>query len=199
MTAIILAGGKSTRMGKDKALTFLRGRYLLEIVVERVYFTFDKVLIATPSPEKYRFIKKGAKVKIVKDIFPEKGPLGGIYTGLIHSKDEYNFICGCDMPFLNKKLIEKMAEMACGFDVVTPEVEGFFEPLHSIYSKRCIEPVLRNLRRGKLKIKSFFPQVRFKYIPEKIIRKYDPELFSFFNLNTPTVFEKANRLSFSSL
>ena len=101
MTGIILAGGKSTRIGKDKALLKISREYLIKLVLERLKSVFKNVLVVTGDPSRYKFLK----VPVIKDAVYQKGPLGGIYTGLLYSKDDYNFICGCDMPFLNSNLL----------------------------------------------------------------------------------------------
>jgi len=188
MTAIILAGGKSKRLGKDKALLNIGRMHLIELVIERVRSVFNDVLIVTPNPSNFNFLNK-KRIKILRDAVLGKGPLGGIYTGLLYSNDEYSFVCGCDMPFLNPSLLRFMAQRIRDADILVPEVDGFLEPLHSIYSKRCIEPIRWHLEVDDLKVKNFFPEVRCRPVPEKIIKRYDPSLLSFFNLNTPKMLD----------
>ena len=129
------------------------------------------------------------------DIIFEKGPLGAIYTGLSFAKDEYSFVCGCDMPFLNFNLLLAMKKTAKNWDILVPVINGFLEPLHSIYSKNCLLAIKKHLDRDDLKVKSFFSEVRCKYFSEKNIRKYDPQLLAFFNLNTPQMFYRLKELT----
>lgn len=191
MTTVILAGGKSRRLGEDKALVKVEGKPLIQMVIERVGCLFDNILVVSPTPSRLAFLQQARGVSLVQDAVPGKGPLGGIYTGLIRSRDRYNFICGCDMPFLNPGLVEFLFGIAWERDVdaVVPVVAGFPEPLHSIYSKKCLASVKDNLDKQELKVKVFFPQIRCAFIPEHLMRRYDPSLLSFFNLNTPKKLE----------
>lgn len=197
MAAIILVGEKSKRMGKNKALLKINGRCLIEHVIDRLSIVFKDVLIVTPLPASFRFLNK-QRVKIVKDVVFQKGPLGGIYTGLFYSRDKYNFICGCDMPFLNWRLLKAMVSMTADIDILVPLINGFLEPLHSIYSRRCIKSIEKHLKADDLKIKKIFSEVRCRYLPQELIKKYDPTLFSFFNLNTTRMFHLANKTSAAS-
>lgn len=190
MTGIILAGGKSRRVGKGKALLKIGDKRIIEMVVEKLEATFDDTLIVTGSPFNYQFLG----VKVIRDIVPEKGPLGGIYTGLLSSKSEYNFICACDMPFLNTRLLKFMASEVTNCDLVVPVVGGFVEPLHSIYSKRCLSAIKSHLEVDDLKVKNFFSEVKCRYLSEDLIRRYDPDLLSFLNLNTPKMLKLAREM-----
>ncbi|MBE0478841.1 molybdenum cofactor guanylyltransferase, partial [Candidatus Aerophobetes bacterium] len=190
MTAIVLAGGKSRRIGENKAFLSIDGKYLIEIVIERLKSVFDHILIVTPEPAAFEFFD-AKKVKIIKDVVLNKGALGGIYTGLVFSPDEYNFVCGCDMPFLNPHLLKFMLSRVDDVDALVPVIGGFMEPLHSIYSTRCAGYIKKHLHINDLKIKNFFPEVKCRYLPEEVVRKYDPHLRSFFNLNTSAMLKLA--------
>ncbi len=191
MTGIVLAGGKSQRMGEGKASLKIGGKQVIELILEKLRVAFDDVLIVGNS----NFIYPLSQVGVLADAILGKGPLGGIYTGLLNSKSEYNFFCACDMPFLNIDLLKFIISEIDASDAVIPMVRGFVEPLHAIYSKRCLPAIKNCLENGDLKIKNFFPEVKCKYIPEIEIRKYDPSLHSFLNLNTPATLELANNLS----
>jgi molybdopterin-guanine dinucleotide biosynthesis protein A len=134
---------------------------IIEIVVEKLKEVFSDIIIVTNSPPDYQFLD----VKLIKDLIPGKGPLGGIYTGLLLSDSEYNFVCACDMPFLSIDLLKVMISEMDGSDLIVPVVRGFVEPLHSIYSKRCLAAIKFHLEVNDLKVKSFFPEVKCKYFP----------------------------------
>ena len=190
MTGIVLVGGKSQRMGEKKTSLKIGRKQVMELILEKLRIVFDNVLIIGSSNFTYPL----SQLKVLSDTIPGKGPLGGIYTGLTSSKSEYNFFCACDMPFLNVDLLEFMISEMDGSDAVIPMVRGFVEPLHAIYSKRCLPAIKNCLRSEDLKIKSFFSEIKCKYVPEKKIRKYDPFLLSFLNLNTPQTVELARNL-----
>jgi len=189
MTGIILAGGKSRRMKKDKALLEIGKKQVIKLIVEKLKIVFDNVLIIGNSSLDYQFLG----VRIVEDAVSEKGPLGGIYTGLSASQSEYNFICGCDMPFLNVDLLRFMVSETDDNDIIIPVIKGFVEPLHAIYSKRCLPAIKSRIEAEDLKVKSFFSEVKCKHLPEDKIKKYDPYLLSFSNLNTPQMLELARK------
>ncbi len=190
MTGIVLAGGKSQRMGEGKASLKIGRKQVIEIILEKLRVTFDDVLIVGNS----NFICPLSEEGILADMIPGKGPLGGIYTGLLNSKSEYNFFCACDMPFLNVDLLKFIISEIDASDAVIPMVRGFVEPLHAIYSKRCLPAIKNCLENEDLKIKSFFSKVKCKYIPENKIKRYDPSLISFLNLNTPEAVELVKNL-----
>ena len=111
------------------------------------------------------------------------------------SKDKYNFVVSCDLPFLNAGLISYMIELTEGHDIVVPRLNGLVEPLDAIYSKHCLIPIKRQLDRNELKIQSFFGQVKVRYIRESEIKKYDPKGIAFFNVNTEEDLEKARLMA----
>lgn len=205
MTGVVLAGGKSTRMGTNKAVLEVGGRTLIESVVEKLHALFPEVLIIANSPELYETLGP----KVFPDLIPDKGSLGGLYTGLFYASYAYAFFAACDMPFLNPDLITFMKAIVeeglgpppsghmecCPYDVVIPKAQGELHPLHAIYSKRCL-PFMRELiDRDHLKIVAFFPQVRVKVMEEETIRRFDPSLLSLFNANTPEELALARQLS----
>jgi len=140
-------------MKKNKALLKIGKKQVIKLIIEKLKIVFDNVLIIGNSSLNHQFLG----VRIVEDAVSGKGPLGGIYTGLLVSKSEYNFICGCDMPFLNVDLLRFMvSETTDENDIVIPVVKGFVEPLHAIYSKRCLPAIKPHLEVKDLKVKSFF-------------------------------------------
>ena len=114
-----------------------------------------------------------------------RGPLGGIYTGLLHSKDMYNFVVACDMPFINPELIKYMLGKISNYDVVIPEYNNRLQPLCAIYSKSCIRPIEIELSKKNLKVINFLKYVKVKKITEKVVTRLNPEKRCFANINTP--------------
>jgi molybdopterin-guanine dinucleotide biosynthesis protein A len=150
----------------------------------------DEVIIVTNSPQKYGHLE----ARLVGDIYPGKGSLGGIYSGLRAARSEYGLVVACDMPFLDLSLLRYMILLSPGQDVVIPRIGGLTEPLHAIYSKQCLQPIERVLAGGGGRIIEFFPEVRVRYVEEQEIKLFDPQCLSFFNINTPADLEKARSL-----
>lgn len=116
-------------------------------------------------------------------------------SGLIASEAEYNFVVGCDLPFLNANLISYMIELTNGHDIVVPKLKGLVEPLHAIYSRHCLIPIKRQLDRNKLKIQSFFGEVKVRYLRKSEIKRHDPQGIAFFNVNTEKDLQKARLIA----
>jgi molybdopterin-guanine dinucleotide biosynthesis protein A len=191
ISCIVLAGGGGKRLGTDKAFLEIGGRVLIEGIVEKMARIGDEVIIVTNSPQKYRYLE----VWLVADVYPGRGALGGIYSGLKAARSHHSLVVACDMPFLDLRLLRYMILLSPGQDVVIPRVEGLTEPLHAIYSKRCLQPIARVLAAGDLKIIDFFTEVRVRYVEEQEIKLFDPQCLSFFNINTPADLEKARSLA----
>lgn len=181
MTGIILSGGRNTRMGENKAFLKVNGERLIDRTVRLFKAAFKQVIIVTASPLDYL----DQPAAIVTDILPDKGALGGIYTGLFYTLGEHAFVAACDMPFLNLDFLKYMVSQAPGYDIVVPQTPEGFQPLHAVYARRCL-PVIRGLlEKDHLKITGFYPGHRLLTIPPETIRPFDPEGRMFLNLNTP--------------
>ena len=191
MVAIILSGGNNRRMLHNKAFLQMGQKSIIEREIEVLSTFFSRIIVVTNTPENHEHLR----VSLVSDVVPGKGPLGGIYSGLMASKDKYNFVVSCDLPFLNAGLISYMIELTEGHDIVVPRLNGLVEPLHAIYSKHCLIPIKRQLDRNELKIQSFFGEVKVRYIRESEIKKYDPKGIAFFNVNTEEDLEKARLIA----
>jgi len=188
MTGVVLAGGRSRRMGRDKALLPIGGATLIELVVARLREVCgERLLLVTNTPEAYRQLG----VQIVPDALPPGQSLVGIYTGLRHA-GEPAFVCACDMPFLSPPLIRHMAALAEGADVVIPRHGGEYEPLHAVYTPACLDPIRRCVERQGRNI-DFLAEVRVRIVDEPELRRFDPDLRSFANLNTPEDYAAARR------
>jgi len=181
VTGAILAGGKSSRMGSDKAFLAYSGRPLIETVIDSVSALTHDMMIVTNTPAPYK--KYG--IKIHGDIIKDRGPLGGIYTALIESNTRYILAVGCDMPFLNRDLLRYMLGSIAAHEAVVPERDGRPEPLCAVYSKMCVEPIRVQLLRGNCKVTDFFDKVKVRILTREEIAPFDPEERCFINVNTP--------------
>jgi molybdopterin-guanine dinucleotide biosynthesis protein A len=195
ISCIILAGGKSTRLGHDKVLETLGNTSLLEQVISRIDPLSKEIIVVTAKERTFTQLASRPKVKIVSDILPGQGSLGGIYTGLVKSDSFYNLVVAADMPFVNTALLKYMIGICEGFDFVLPRVNGLFEPLHAIYSKNCIKPIESILNEGKKVIVELFNHVKVKYVEADEVDKFDPQHLSFFNINTKEELETAKKIA----
>jgi molybdopterin-guanine dinucleotide biosynthesis protein A len=180
MTGIILAGGKSTRMGEDKAFIEVGEVPLFERAYRVLREIFSEIIIVANDARPF----ENYEARLQKDIISDKGALGGLYTGLFHSQSHHAFCAACDMPLLNPRLIKYMAEERDEYDVIIPRTRDGLHPLHAIYSKRCLNPMRQLLNRDDLRIVNFFPQVTVRYIEEMEIRELDPHMRSLISVNT---------------
>ena len=185
MNAVILVGGKSSRMGTNKAFLELKGKTFIELQIELLREMFDEISISANTPSEYEYLN----LPIFKDIYPGKGPLGGIYTSLINSSSLHTFMLACDMPFVGPELIKHLKDLTKEYDVVIPKSENGLEPLHAFYSKNCIEPIKRELDENNLRIRSFFPQVSVKIVELGSLASSDHFKNSIKNLNTMADYE----------
>jgi len=181
-TGIILAGGKNSRMGANKAFLEIDGTRLIDKTINIYRGIFPEIIIVTNDPLAY---VEFTDATIVTDIYKGKGPLGGIYTGLFYSKNNYAFVSACDMPYLNKDFIDYLTEQTGKDDVIVPELHERYQPLHAIYSRNCLPSIKRLLLMDKLKITGFYRGMRVKTIGENQISPFDNNGRLFQNLNTP--------------
>ncbi len=192
VTSIILAGGKSRRLGRNKALETIGDISLIEQTIERLKPLTGQILVVT-SQEQFNLPVDG-KAEILVDLYPNKGPIGGIYTGLVASQSPHSFVVACDMPFLNQALLNYMKQCSANFDIVVPRLEGRVEPLHAMYSKDCLAHIEYLIKLDMLSILQLFDLVKVRYIEAEEINRFDPEHLSFFNVNTKYDLEKARKL-----
>jgi len=194
VTAIILAGGKNLRLGRTKALETIGGKSLIECVVERLRPLTSQILIATSQEQ--LDLPVADKAEILVDLYPDKGPLGGIYTGLLASQSSHSIVVACDMPFLNTELLRYMTELVGDFDAVAPRLEeGIAEPLHAIYSKSCLDKIKKRLEHNQLGVNSFLNTLRVRYVEREETQRLDPQLLSFFNINYQSDLDRAITLA----
>jgi molybdopterin-guanine dinucleotide biosynthesis protein A len=194
VTAIILAGGKNLRLGKNKALETIGGKSIIERVIERLRPLASQMLIVTSAEGNH--LPGAGGVEFLTDLYPAYGPLGGIYTGLVAARSSHSLVVACDMPFLNTSLLGYMIEQAADFDAVVPRLDGdMIEPLHAVYSASCLEKIKERLERKQLSVNQFVRTLRVWYIEKAEIQRFDPELLSFFNINYPDDLERAKTIA----
>ena len=191
VTAVVLAGGMSRRLGRNKALEPFEGEPLIRRVIARMGQVGESVSVIVNEPERVHELSLPDGVTSSVDRYPGKGSLGGIVTGLLTSPTDWAAFCACDMPFVNTRLYRHLASLRDGYDAVVPVVDGRPEPTHALYSRVCIGPIEGRISADDLKISSFFSEVRVRLVPEDEIRRFDPDLLSFFNVNTQEDLETA--------
>jgi len=186
-SGIILAGGKNTRMGIEKSFLKFGTKTLVENTIDIFKTIFSEIIVVTNNSRS--FLKFGTIV--VEDLIKNKGPLGGVFSGLCFSKSELNFVVGCDMPFVNPYLVKYMISKPEEYDVVIPEVDGRVESLFARYSKNAIPVILSHLLKDKLKTQNVLSELNVLKITTEEIERLDPEHLSFFNINTQDDLKKA--------
>ena len=191
ISCIVLAGGKSRRMGRNKVTVTIGGKSLLEKVIERLACFKSEIIVVTAKERTLPVPIGYPRLKVVSDVYPGKGSLGGIYSGLVASATFHNLVVACDMPFLNLQFLKYLLDEAEGYDVVVPRYDGTFEPLHAVYSKGCLPHMEALLKKDDLVILDLFPMVRMKHIEKNEIDRFDPKHLSFFNVNTEADLRRA--------
>ena len=181
ITGIILSGGKNTRMGENKAFIEIEGAPIVSRIHNLFKELFKEVVIVTNQRELF----KNFDSKIYSDLLPNKGVLGGLYTGLFFSTFHYSFCVACDMPFIKKSLVQYIIKNIDGEDVVVPRTIDGLQPMHAVYSKNCLDPIINIIEQGKYKIIDIYNRVNVKIIEEKYFISIDPFRESFININTP--------------
>ena len=186
VSGVILAGGKSRRYGKNKALVEIGGIALIKRVLRVIEPLFGSVVLITNTPETYAFLN----IPMFEDRIKGVGPLGGIFTGLQVISENVGFFVACDMPFLNSHLIRYLASVREDFDVVVPTFSGKFEALHALYSKNCLTQIEKLIQDDVYQTIQLFQSVSVRYVEENEIRRFDPGLDSFSNINKPEELRK---------
>ncbi len=184
ITGVILVGGKSLRMGRDKAFLEIAGKPLFERVLSLFKEVFAEVLLVGDREERFA----GYSLRVLRDIYPGS-VLGGLYTGLYHATTEYVFASPCDLPFPNEKVLRYLCSFGNGFDVVVPNTASGYEPLFALYSKNCLEPMKLLIDSGNFRVYDFYPRVRVREVSCKELEHLDKEGKSFVNINTPEELE----------
>ncbi len=192
ITGVLLAGGKSRRMGEDKRYLVVGEQTLLErgLAVLRSIFQEVVVVIAKDSPA------LDVDARIVRDLVPDCGSLGGLYTGLTEATTPYIFVVACDMPFLDRAVISQFTSRRTSADIVMAKLAGRLHPMHALYSKRCLPIIEQMVLARQLKIQKILSceSLLVQYVTEADLAGIDPSGRSFQNVNTPEDLEVARSL-----
>jgi molybdopterin-guanine dinucleotide biosynthesis protein A len=194
LTVAIQAGGKSSRMGEDKALRPFLGRPLIERVIQRLQPIADELIVTTNRPANYAFLA----LPLFTDLKPERGALGGLYTAIASAHSPIVAVVACDMPFASAPLLEAAMKLLVqeSMDVVIPESEGGFEPLHALYRRAtCLPAIEAAIEADLWKVIAWFPQVKVRVLNAGELNQLDPSGLAFWNVNTPEEFVEAERLA----
>ena len=194
VSGIVLAGGMSRRLGRNKVVEPVGGEPLIRRVIGRLSQVTDETVVVVNDTERASSLPLPDSTSFAVDIYPGKGSLGGIFTGLSAANGAWGIVVACDMPFLNVGLLRKMLTLRAGFDAVVPVLGGFPEPTHAIYSKTCLPHIERKLQADDLKIARFFDEIRVNIVHEEEVNGLDPERLSFFNVNTQQDLDRAHAL-----
>ncbi len=186
-TAVILAGGKSSRMGQPKALLRFAGEPLIVHMVRRLGRLFSDTVVVAAADQELPALPS----TIVRDDVAYQGPVGGIYYGLKAARREICFVTSCDAPFLNLRLIAHLVAQISDYDVVVPFTQERFQPLHAVYRKQVAPLLKEQLERGELRPIFLYDKVRTRKITEAEMHPFDPENLSFLNMNTPEDYQAA--------
>ncbi len=189
ISGVILSGGKSTRMGTNKAFIEIDGLPIIQRIYDLFKGLFSEVIIVTNEPEPFQSFK----AKIHVDLVPNQGVLGGLYTGIFYASYDHVFCVACDMPFLKRPLIQYLISRIEDYDVVVPRTRDGLQPLHAIYSKNCLSPIRKTLSEGKFRVTDIYPMVKVNVVQEDEFLALDPFRESFLNVNTPEQLRLAER------
>ena len=190
LSAIILAGGSSSRMKTNKALLMLEGQTIIQTIINQLVSHFQEILIISNTPEQYHHFN----LPVYRDIFLNQGPLAGIHSGLKHMSNPYGFFVACDMPFFSPQLAQELLSGLEEYQAMVPKKNKFLQPLHAAYRKDCLPYVEKVLQeRERPKIISFYELINIKYLDfnQRSDNEWDQV---FFNVNTPGDYELAKHL-----
>lgn len=179
VTGIILAGGKSSRMGSDKGMLDLSGKKFIEHIITAIKPKVDQVIIIANNDNYNAY-----GYPVYKDLITERGPIGGIYTGLTYSTTEKNIVVSCDIPFITSSLVQHIIEHSAGADIAVPIYKGNIEPLCSVYNKSITEEIGKLINKGELKMLKVIQHLMTREVViNETLKFYTDDLL--LNINTP--------------
>lgn len=191
ISVVVQAGGQSRRMGRDKALVSLAGRPMIEHILTRIVGLGDETLVTTNDPDRYEYLG----LPLFSDRDPAAGALPGLLTALRAAQGDTILVLACDMPFVNRLLLEHLLALAPRADVIVPRWNGNYQTMHAVYArKKCRKAVEQALERGEQRMISFYSDVKVYAVPPEEIAEFDPSGRSFFNVNTPADLAEAEEV-----
>lgn len=192
VSALILAGGSSRRMGENKALLEITGQFFIERVINAVRPLADDILLISNDPDPYTFLH----LPIIPDIQPDYGPLMGLYSGLSAARHELTLLLACDMPFVQTAFLRHMLVSAKNYDVVVPKSEEGLHALHAFYRRStCLPAIEQALKQGKRRTISFYDQVQVLTLGKDDYAPFDPLGVALMNVNTPEQLKIARKVA----
>lgn len=195
LSIVIQAGGKSRRMGRNKALMLFQGRPLIGRIFSRLQTIADEIFLVSNHPEEFSFLQ----VRVLPDVIPGKGALGGFLSAFHYAKYPFVAVVGCDLPFVNPALITYEKDLLLnngGANLAVPRSTGGYEPMHGVYRREeCLGSVKVALENGEMCVSSWIENMHGLVLSEKDFKPYDPDGISFINLNTPEEFYSAEKLA----
>ena len=189
MTGVVLAGGRNSRMGRDKASLPWQGSDFLQVILKNLAAICDELIVVTNAARSDYL----PNIRYVADIIPQRGPLSGIHAGLVHAASDLSFITACDMPYLSVAAVEHLRALSSGWDVVAPGEATCLEPLFACYRKTCIPVIEELLQQDVRKTQALFSRVRYRQVPLTDLKKFDPQLRFLSNINSPSDYQAALR------
>ena len=189
VSGIVLAGGLSTRMGRDKASMPWGDRTLLHTVLSKLAPVCSELIVISNIPRKVEEFP----VSIIPDKYPQCGPLAGIHAGLLASRYDYSFVVACDMPYLDTCAAGFIIDAAAGYDAAIPFIDGYYHPLHGVYKKSCLPLIEKMLEQGNYKVLDFYDEINLRKITDTEIARFDGELKTLLNINTPEQFKAESK------
>lgn len=191
MTGVVLAGGESKRLGFNKAFAEVGDKPIIVRALDVLKGLFEEVFIVALEAEPFEHLG----VPVRTDLLPGNNALGGVHAALSYASGEAGFVCACDMPFLSPRLIDRMVELASGYEVVLPRSPKGLEPLHAIYARGCLPAIEGAIGAGELKLTSYFSRVAVRVLEADEVERLDPGGLSFFNVNTTEDLKTARALA----
>jgi len=193
ITGVLLAGGKSRRMGKDKRALELNGETLFNRALAVLIELFPEVIVVLGEED---FPVNNDNVRVVNDLIPNRAAAGGLYTGLFYATQQRVFVVACDMPYLNLEVIRYMTSISSHFDITLAELAHGLQTMHAIYSKRCLSYLEQMVKSENLRVQNLLDEssLEIRKVLESEILSYDSHLLSFMNINSPADFELARKI-----
>ncbi|MCT8136517.1 molybdenum cofactor guanylyltransferase [Anaerobacillus sp. CMMVII] len=185
---ILLSGGKSSRMGTNKALLPVEGKANIERILDSLGEDFTDRIIVTNSPEDYSLLEE--KVKLIPDVYPGLGPLSGIHAGLLASSAEYNIVVACDMPFVSQQLARILVASSPGYQAVVPRFNGMRQPLFAVYHQLMVEEIERFLKGNDFRVNNLWDKVNMLWLEDEVLSSIPEIERAFYNMNKPEEYKQ---------